>query len=110
MLIHTREQPPQGILLDLTHLQLLALQNIPITPSTLSRPAANHGIQSPLLEPSLQVGLDFSILLSFGKDSLDVSGLFDFGRFTGFGGGLGGGGSRSRGRRLESFDDGLSVL
>ena len=81
-----------------THVKLLALEDVAVRTSTLSRPAGQDGQKTSSLELLLEQGVDFGILLALLDDSLDVVRLLLL---------LGLDGS---GRGLGAADDGLGVV
>ena len=81
-----------------THVQLLALQDVSVTPSALSRPGRDGGVKGTGPDLLGQSGVQGSVLLPLGQDSLDVVGLLGLGLA---GGGLGGLGSTEGGGVLD---------
>jgi len=58
-----------------THVQLLALQDVSVTSSTLSRPGRDGSVKGTGPDLLGQSGVQSSVLLPLGKDSLNVVGL-----------------------------------
>lgn len=77
----------------MTHVQLLALENVTIGSSTLSWSGGDASQQSTGLELLLELRVNLGVLLSLVEDSLDVVGLLlvgsILGKLLGFGNGLG---------------------
>ena len=85
-----------------THVQLLALQDVSVTSSALSRPGRDGSVKGTGPDLLGQSGVQSGVLLPLGQDSLNVVGLLGLALA---GSSLGGLGSTEMGGVLQSRQD-----